>query len=110
MRASRSALALASAGKDRSGIDERDLLRDLTVARDLATPIKCRELVPEGCQVIDLGVDDTEADVAHRIHLGETLEDHLPNALRADLGRAARLQSHLHVVDERSELLARATL
>jgi len=72
--------------------------------------VERRQLVAEGGEVVELRVDDAEADVAHRIHVGQPLEHHLADALRPDLGDPALLQRPFDVVDERAEPLRREAL
>src|SRR5256885_2758911 len=108
-----SALALAGAGadRDRRHLDRKlGLLGDLAVTRHLAAPIQRGELVAERREVVELRVDDAEPDVAHRVDVGETLEDHLADPLRAHFRHPALPEGGLDVVDERAELLGREAL
>src|SRR3954471_11196531 len=86
-RASATAAARRSGG---SGLDpEHGLLRDAAVACLLAPAHERLELVVQGLGVLQTGVDDLEAQVAHRIAFRETLQHHLADPLRCDFGRAA---------------------
>src|SRR6266851_1481989 len=100
MRGRVSAAARRAGGRG-FGIDrQRDLLGQLPVARLLAPPKQQLELVVERLGVLQAGVDDLEAQVAHRVMLRQALEDHLTDALRRDLGCAALPDRRLDVVDE----------
>src|SRR5919204_68683 len=98
----RGVLATATAGRCRGHRFDGKcrLLRHTTVARFLPQTYETLELVVERVGVLETGVHDLEAQVAHRLRLGEPLEHHLTDALRLDLGRAALLDGRLDVIDE----------
>src|SRR4029077_18632156 len=99
--------ATAARRADDNGLRDRqgDLLRDAAIARFLADPYERCELVVERVDVFDARVDDLEAEIREGIALGETLEDHLTDPPRCDLGRAALSDPCFELVDELLDLL-----
>src|SRR6267378_1567768 len=98
---SRPSAFAAPPGRDDRGLDgQRGLLGKPAIAKLLAMPHEILELVVKRIGVLQTRVDDLEAQVAHRIGLGEAFEDHLADALRPDLGRSALADRRFDVVDE----------
>src|SRR5438874_9907101 len=83
---------------------QHDLLRDATIAGLLANAHEGRELVVQRVKVLDARVDDLEAEVREGVALGKTLEHHLADPPRRDLGRAALPDARLELVDEAVDL------
>src|SRR5437867_1526796 len=113
-RCCQSESASATTARDRDGgLDrQRRLFGEAAIAGLSATSHKRLELVVERIRVLETRVDDLESQVAHRIGLRETLEHHLADPLRSDLGGTALTDRRLEVVDQAvdrvgSELLRR---
>src|SRR2546423_4510271 len=106
-RGRRSGLAAAAARRGANGLGdrERDLLGDAAIARLLAPSHQRRELVVEGVDVRGTRIHDLEAQIAQRIALGESLEDHLTDSLRRDLGETALPEAGLEIFDQAADLI-----
>jgi hypothetical protein len=77
------ASALAAAASDRDGwLDwQRSLLRELSITCFLSEAHERFELVVESIGILKARVDDLESQIAHRVRLGESLEDHFADPL-----------------------------
>src|SRR5690349_11935985 len=100
-RGPRSAPTATRRGRGGGRLDRKlGLLRDSPVTRLLPHADEALELVVKGVGVLEVGVDDLEAQVPHGVLFGEPVEHHLTDAARRDLGRAALPDRRLDVVDE----------
>src|SRR5947208_4398823 len=78
--------------------EKRDLLRHASVTRFLADADERRELLVQRVDVLEMRIHDLEPQIAERIPLRETLEHHLPDTLRGNLGDAALPHRSLEVI------------